>query len=59
MSELFKKMLSCLFRTNRHEEESVSGSHCGCCGKWCDGDQGDPYTPRNWSWTLCEECSSL
>ncbi len=36
----------------------IKGSNCGCCGKWIEGDPGDPSYPPNWRWTLCNVCAS-
>ncbi len=34
----------------------IPGSNCGCCGRWQEGDPGDPAYPPDWRWTLCSQC---
>jgi Iap family predicted aminopeptidase len=34
----------------------IKGSRCGCCGKYIKGDPGEPDTPPDWRWTLCDRC---
>mgnify|MGYP001560289573 CR=1 FL=1 len=36
-----------------------SGSHCGLCGRWVEGDPGDKSYPWDWRWTMCPECAAV
>ena len=36
---------------------NIKGSHCGCCGKWVEGDPGSPDCPPDLRWTLCPKCA--